>query len=148
MTNRDKFPYFSSPWAEGSQGELIVYQWSVRRRRPSVRRCPHFQTWISLKPVGQSWSNFMCSITGVGERLHNVLGQIGSKLWFPWQQKAPIDLQWGKRCLHLLSVVFYPILLYLQVMRTCIKSRTSSNFGQIGPLTTELAALERLKNFP
>ena len=28
-----------------------------------------------------------------------------------------------------------------------IKSRTSSNFGQIGPLTMELAALERLKNF-
>ena len=26
-----------------------------------------------------------------------------------------------------------------------MKSRTSSNFGQIGPLTTELAALERLK---
>ena len=37
---------------------------------------------------------------------------------------------------------------YLQVTRTCIKSRTSSNFGQIGPLTTELAALEHLKNFP
>ena len=62
-------------------------------RRPSVvRRRPHFQTWISLKPVGQSWSNFMCSITGMGERLHNVLGQTGLKLWFPWQQKAPIDL--------------------------------------------------------
>ena len=38
--------------------------------------------------------------------------------------------------------------IYLQVTRTCIKSRTSSNFHQIGPLTTELAALERLKNFP
>ena len=38
--------------------------------------------------------------------------------------------------------------LYLQVTRTCIKSRTSSNFGQIGPLTTELAALERLKKLP
>ena len=38
--------------------------------------------------------------------------------------------------------------LNLQVKRTCIKSRTSSNFGQIGPLTMELAALERLKNFP
>ena len=37
---------------------------------------------------------------------------------------------------------------YLQVMRTCIKSRTSSNFDQIGQLTTELAALECLKNFP
>ena len=35
--------------------------------------------------------------------------------------------------------------LYLQVMRTCIKSRTSSNFGQRGPLTSEIAALERLK---
>ena len=32
-------------------------------------------------------------------------------------------------------------ILHLQVTRTCIKSRTSSNFGQIGPLTTELAAL-------
>ena len=38
--------------------------------------------------------------------------------------------------------------LYLQVMRTCIKSQMSSNFSQVGPLTTELAALERLKNFP
>ena len=38
--------------------------------------------------------------------------------------------------------------LYLQVTRTCIKYRKSSNFGQIEPLTTELAALERLKNFP
>ena len=38
--------------------------------------------------------------------------------------------------------------LYLQVRRTCIKSRTSSNFGQIGPLITALAALEGLKNFP
>ena len=38
--------------------------------------------------------------------------------------------------------------LYLQVTRTCIKSWTSSNFVQIRPLTTELATLERLKNFP
>ena len=38
--------------------------------------------------------------------------------------------------------------LYLQVMRTCIKSQMSLNFCQIGLLTTELAALERLKNFP
>ena len=38
--------------------------------------------------------------------------------------------------------------LYLQVTRTCIKSRTSSNFVQVGSLTTELTALERLKNFP
>ena len=83
-------------------------------RCPSVVVCcPHFKTWISLKPGGQSWWNYMCSITGVGERLHTVLLQIGSKLWFPWKQKAPIDLQWGKRCLHLFLVVFDPILFIL-----------------------------------
>ena len=49
----------------------------------------------------------------MGERLHKVLGQIGSKLWFPWQLKTPIDLLWGKRCLHLFSVVFDPILFVL-----------------------------------
>ena len=32
--------------------------------------------------------------------------------------------------------------LYLLVTRTCIKSWTNSNFGPIGPLTTELAAFE------
>ena len=50
------------------------------------------------------WSNFMCNIIGVGERLHKVLGQIGSKLWFPWQQTAPIYLWWGKWCLLKLSI--------------------------------------------
>ena len=35
--------------------------------------------------------------------------------------------------------------LYLQVMRTCINPQRSLTLGQIGPLTTELAALERLK---
>ena len=38
--------------------------------------------------------------------------------------------------------------LYLQVTRTCIRSRTSSNFGQIGPLTMELTALEHKRNLP
>ena len=46
---------------------------------------------------------------------------------------------------RLLLIRFF---LYFQVMRTCIKSRTNSNFGQIEPLTTELAAFEHLKNFP
>ena len=41
-----------------------------------VTKISHFWTWISLKPIGQSWSNFMCSIIGVMERLHKVLGQI------------------------------------------------------------------------
>ena len=37
---------------------------------------------------------------------------------------------------------------YLQVTRTTIISRTSSNWGQIRPRTAELAALERLEKSP
>ena len=37
---------------------------------------------------------------------------------------------------------------YLQVTRTSITSRTSSKFGQNGPRTAELAALERLEKSP
>ena len=43
---------------------------------PWVTKISHFWTWISLKPVDQSLSDFMCSIIWVGERLHKVLGQI------------------------------------------------------------------------
>ena len=37
---------------------------------------------------------------------------------------------------------------YFQVTRTSIISRTSSKFGQIGPRTAELAALEHLEKSP
>ena len=37
---------------------------------------------------------------------------------------------------------------YWEVTRTFITSRTSSKFGQIGPRTAELAALERLEKSP
>ena len=37
---------------------------------------------------------------------------------------------------------------YWHLTRTSITSRTSSNFGQIGPRTAELAALERLEKSP
>ena len=37
---------------------------------------------------------------------------------------------------------------YLQAMMTCMRARTSLNFGLIGPPTAELAALESLKKSP
>ena len=37
---------------------------------------------------------------------------------------------------------------FLQVRRTTIKSRPSSNFGPIRPQTAELTALEHLKKIP
>ena len=41
----------------------------------------------------------------MGERLHKVLGQIGSKLWFPGQQKPPLTYNGENN----ISVVFYLI---------------------------------------
>ena len=84
----------------------------------------------------------MCSINGVEESLHKVLGQIGSKLWFPWQQKAQFTYN-GENDVSTFSRLFLiRSFLYLQVTRTRIKSQMGSNFGQIGALTTELAVLE------
>ena len=37
---------------------------------------------------------------------------------------------------------------YLQVMMICMRARTSSNFGLLGPLNEDLAALESLKKSP
>ena len=36
--------------------------------------------------------------------------------------------------------------LFLQIIRPTIKARTNLNFGKIPSLTSELVALERLKN--
>ena len=108
----------------------------------------HFRTWISLRPVGQSWSNFMCGITGGGERLHKVLRQIGSNSGVHGNRKPPLTYNWGNGVSTFSRLLLIRSFLYLQVTRTCINSWTSSNFGQLGPLTTELAALERLKYFP
>ena len=115
---------------------------------PWMTKILHFRTWISLRPVGQCWSNFMCSITGDGERLHNVLRQIGSKLWCLWQKKPPLTYNGENGVSTFSRLLLIQSFLYLQVTRTYIKSWTSLNFGQIGPLTTELAALEHLKIFP
>ena len=57
---------------------------------PWVTKISHFRTWISLKPVGQSWSNFMCSIIRVGGRLHKVLGQIDLAHWTQVRDRCPL----------------------------------------------------------
>ena len=84
---------------------------------------------------------FYVSITGGGERLHTVLRQIGV-----YGNRKPLLTYNGENGVSSFSrLVLIRSILYLQVTRTCINSRTSSNFAQVGPLTTELAALERLK---
>ena len=64
------------------------------------------------------------------------------------KRKPPLTYNGGNGVSTFSRLLLIRSFLYLQVTRTCIKSRTSSNFGQIWPLTTELAAFERLENFP
>ena len=104
---------------------------------PWMTKILHFRTWISLRPVGQSWSNFMCSITEVGERLHNVFRQIGSNSGVHGNRKPPLTYNGENGVSTFSRLLLMRSSLYLQVTRTCIKSWMSSNFGQVGPLTTE-----------
>ena len=110
--------------------------------RPWVTKISHFWTWISLKPVGQSLSNFMCSTIGVGKGCIRFWGRLDQNPGFHGNRKPPLTNNGENDVSTFSRLVLIRFFLYLQVRRTCIKSRTSLNFGEIGPLTTELSALE------
>ena len=95
-----------------------------------------------------SLDRFMYSITGGGERLHKVLRQIGLKLWCPWQQKAHIDLQWGKWCRHLFSFVFDPILFILAGNEDMHKISDEFEFRPDRTTDYGVSCPWGLKNFP
>ena len=85
---------------------------------------------------------------GWGKGCIRFWGRLNENAGFHGNRKPPLIYN-GENDVSTFSRLFFIwSFLYLQVMRTCIKSRTSLNFGQIWRLTTELAALEHLKNFP
>ena len=47
-------------------------------------------TLSNLNISETSWSIFMCSIIGVGERLHKVLGQIDLAYWTQVSDRCPL----------------------------------------------------------
>ena len=60
-----------------------------------VTKSSHFWLWISLKQAGQSWSNFMCNIVGVGERLLRFWGRLDQNSSFHGS-RSPHWLVMGK----------------------------------------------------
>ena len=50
----------------------------------------HFRTWISLRPVGQSWSNFMYSIAGVGKGCIMFWGRLDQNSGVHGNRKPPL----------------------------------------------------------
>ena len=95
------------------------------------------------------WSQFanldhiLCVISlGWGKGCIRFWGRLDQNSGFHGERKPPLTYN-GENDASTFSRLFLIwSFLYLLVTRTCIKSRTSSNFSQIGPLTRELAALE------
>ena len=90
---------------------------------------------------------FVASL-GVGKGCIIFWGRLDQNSGVQGKRKPPLTYNGENGVSNFSQLLLIRSFLYLQVTRICIKSRTSSNFGQVGPVTTELAALECLKNFP
>ena len=82
---------------------------------------------------------------GVGKGSIMFWGRLDQNYGVHGNRKPPLTYNWENGVSTFSRLLLIQSFLYSQVTRTCMKSRTSSNFGQIEPLATELAALERLK---
>ena len=127
-------------------------------RRPSfvvVRPCVRPSVVVHTFKLEYLWSQlanldqilFIASL-GWGKGCIRFWGRLDQNSGFDGNKKPPLTYNGENGVSTFSRLFFFRSFLYLQVTRTCIKSQTSSNFGQIGPLTTELGALENLKNFP
>ena len=88
---------------------------------PWVTKISHFWTWISLKPAGQPWPNFMC-IIGVGGSCIRFSGRLDQNSGFHGNRNPP--LTYGENGFSTVSRLFFiRSFLYLQITRTCIKFR-------------------------
>ena len=81
---------------------------------------------------------FLCVASlGVGKGYLRFWGKLDQNSGVHGNKKAPLTYNGENGVSTFSRLPLIRSFLYLQVMRTCIKSQTSSNFGQIGPLTTE-----------
>ena len=115
-------------------------------RRPSVVvHTFKLDLWSQLDNLDQ----ILCEASPRwGKGCIRLWGRLAQNTGFHGSRKYPLTYNGGNDVSTFSRLFFIRSLLYFQVTRTWRKSRTSSNFGQIGPLTTVLAALESLKNFP
>ena len=98
--------------------------------------------WGQLANLNQI---FCVASLGVGKGCIMFYGRLDQNSGAHGNRKPPLTYNRENGVSTFSRLLLIGSFLYLQVTRTCIKSWTSSNFSQIGPLTTELAALERLK---
>ena len=113
--------------------ELFVLEW----RKFSTFELEYL--WSQLANLDQ----ILCVASlGWGKGCIRFWGRLDQNSGFHGNRKPPLTYNGENDVSTFSLLLLIQSFLYLQVTRTWIKSRKSSNFGQIGPLTTELAALE------
>ena len=109
----------------------------------------HFGTWISLTGLLANLDQILCIASlGLGKGCIVFWGRLDQNSGVHGNRKPPLTCNGENGVASFSRLLLIWSSLYLQITRTCIKSWTSLNFGQIRPLTMELAALEHLKNLP
>ena len=115
---------------------------------PWMTKILHFRTWY-LRGKLTNLDQILCVASlGVGKGCIMFWSRLDQNSGAHGNRKPPLTYNGENGVSTFSRLLLIRSFLYLQVTRTCIKSRTSSNFSQVGPLTMELTALERLKNFP
>ena len=145
-----------------SSSKLLVTRTGIKARIVWFRAGSDYSLWsylplndknFTISNLNISEANFLDQILyvaslWVGKSCIMFWGRLDQNSGAHGNRKPPLTYNGENDVSTFSRLLLIRSFLYLQVTRTCIKSRTSSNFGQVGPLTTELAALERLKNFP
>ena len=127
-------------------GEFIVYPWSgVRPSSVVVHNFKHEYLCNQWADCNQILSE---ASLGWGKGCIWFWARSDQNSGFHGNRKLPYGYN-GENGVSTFSRLFYIwSFSYLQAMITCMRARTSANFGLIGPPTAELAALERLKKSP
>ena len=136
-------------WMSSNFGQIPLLTWELAAFERLKNRCCHFFSVaidkIHFKFVGN-------------EDIHNISDEFEFRpdrttdcgVSCPWaSKKYPHRLIMGKMVFPLFLCFFFFFIgsfWYFHITRTSIKALMSSNFRQIRLLTTELAALERLKH--
>ena len=113
---------------------------------PWVTKISYFQTWISLKPVGQYWSNVICSIIGLGNGCIRFWGRLDQS---SMATESPHWLTMGKMISPpFLFCFFYPILFILAGNKNMHKISDGFEFRSDRTTDYGVSCPWGLKNFP
>ena len=105
--------------------ELFALEW---------RKCHTFEVKYLWSRSANLYHMLCVASLGLGKGSISFFCRLGKNAGFHDSRKPPLTYN-GKMTSPPFLGYFFRTFLYLQVTRSCIKSQTRLNFGQIGPLT-------------